>query len=82
MLQLSIQQFKIGILVMKMELVEPLRDLFKDEVRKLGAKLDLPSDILDRHPFPGPGLGVRIMGEINPERIRILQEADSIFINE
>ena len=67
---------------MKMELVEPLRDLFKDEVRKLGAKLDLPSDILNRHPFPGPGLGVRIMGEINPERIRILQEADSIFINE
>ena len=67
---------------MKMELVEPLRDLFKDEVRKLGAKLDLPSDILNRHPFPGPGLGVRIMGEINPDRIRLLQEADSIFINE
>ena len=65
-----------------MELVEPLRDLFKDEVRKLGASLGLPGDILNRHPFPGPGLGVRIMGEINPERIRVLQEADSIFINE
>ena len=67
---------------MKMKLVEPLRDLFKDEVRKLGASLGLPGDILNRHPFPGPGLGVRIMGEINPERIRVLQEADSIFINE
>lgn len=67
---------------MKMKLVEPLRDLFKDEVRKLGTSLGLPGDILNRHPFPGPGLGVRIMGEINPERIRVLQEADSIFINE
>ena len=65
-----------------MKLVEPLRDLFKDEVRKLGTSLGLPGDILNRHPFPGPGLGVRIMGEINPERIRVLQEADSIFINE
>ena len=67
---------------MKMTLVEPLRDLFKDEVRKMGALLGLPNEILDRHPFPGPGLGVRILGEINKENISILQEADSIFIEE
>ena len=67
---------------MKMSLVEPLRDLFKDEVRKMGALLGLPKEILNRHPFPGPGLGVRILGEINQENIRILQEADSIFIEE
>ena len=67
---------------MKMTLVEPLRDLFKDEVRKMGALLGLPDEILNRHPFPGPGLGVRILGEINKENISILQEADSIFIEE
>jgi GMP synthase (glutamine-hydrolysing) len=67
---------------MKMELVEPLRDLFKDEVRKLGAKLDLPNEILNRHPFPGPGLGVRILGEITKKKIKILQDADAIFIEE
>ncbi len=67
---------------MKMSLVEPLRDLFKDEVRKMGALLGLPNEILKRHPFPGPGLGVRILGEINQENISILQEADSIFIDE
>ena len=67
---------------MKMTLVEPLRDLFKDEVRKMGGLLGLPNEILDRHPFPGPGLGVRILGEINKENISILQEADSIFIEE
>ena len=67
---------------MKMTLVEPIRDLFKDEVRKMGALLGLPNEILDRHPFPGPGLGVRILGEINKENISILQEADSIFIEE
>ena len=67
---------------MKMTLVEPLRDLFKDEVRKMGALLGLPNEILNRHPFPGPGLGVRILGEINKENISILQEADSIFIEE
>ena len=67
---------------MKLQLVEPLRDLFKDEVRKLGAKLDLPETILNRHPFPGPGLGIRVMGEITQDRIDILQKADKIFIDE
>ena len=67
---------------MKMSLLEPLRDLFKDEVRKMGTLLGLPDEIINRHPFPGPGLGVRILGEINQENISILQEADSIFIEE
>ena len=67
---------------MKMELVEPLRDLFKDEVRKMGAELGLPLEMLNRHPFPGPGLGVRILGEISQEKIIILQNADAIFIEE
>ena len=67
---------------MKMELVEPLRDLFKDEVRKMGAELGLPLEMLNRHPFPGPGLGVRILGEISQEKIIILQNADAIFVEE
>ena len=67
---------------MKMELVEPLRDFFKDEVKKMGAELGLPLEMLNRHPFPGPGLGVRILGEITPEKIAILQNADAIFIEE
>jgi len=67
---------------MKMQLVEPLRDLFKDEVRKMGAELGLPLEMLNRHPFPGPGLGVRILGEISQEKITILQNADAIFIEE
>ena len=67
---------------MKMELVEPLRDLFKDEVRKMGAELGLPREMLNRHPFPGPGLGVRILGEITPEKVITLQNADAIFIEE
>ena len=67
---------------MKLKLVEPLRDLFKDEVRRLGFQLDLPEIILNRHPFPGPGLGVRILGEVNEKKIKILQEADFIFIEE
>ena len=67
---------------MKMELVEPLRDLFKDEVRKMGAELGLPLEMLNRHPFPGPGLGVRILGEVTPEKVAILQNADAIFIEE
>ena len=67
---------------MKMSLVEPLKDMFKDEVRKMGALLGLPNEILKRHPFPGPGLGVRILGEINKKNISILQEADAIFIDE
>ena len=67
---------------MKMELVEPLRDLFKDEVRKMGSELGLPSEMLNRHPFPGPGLGVRILGEISQEKVSTLQNADAIFIDE
>jgi GMP synthase (glutamine-hydrolysing) len=67
---------------MKMQLVEPLRDLFKDEVRKMGAELGLPLEMLNRHPFPGPGLGVRILGEITPEKVITLQNADAIFIEE
>lgn len=67
---------------MQMELVEPLRDLFKDEVRKMGSELTLPSELLNRHPFPGPGLGVRILGEITQDKVRTLQNADAIFIDE
>lgn len=63
------------------KLVEPLRDLFKDEVRQVGLELGLRSEILNRHPFPGPGLAIRIIGEVTPERVKILQEADYIFIN-
>ncbi|MFC4891646.1 glutamine-hydrolyzing GMP synthase [Pseudofrancisella aestuarii] len=67
---------------MKLQLLEPLRELFKDEVRKLGLGLGLPHDMLYRHPFPGPGLGVRILGEVKREYVEILQKADSIFIEE
>ncbi len=63
-------------------LVEPLRELFKDEVRRLGEELGIPREMLYRHPFPGPGLAVRIPGEITRERVRVLQEADAIFIEE
>ncbi len=63
-------------------LIEPLRELFKDEVRQLGAKLGLPHDMLWRHPFPGPGLAVRILGEITVDRVKLLQQADKIFIDE
>ena len=66
---------------MNFKLIEPLRDLFKDEVRKVGIELGLPSELVQRHPFPGPGLGVRIIGSITKERIEILQEADKIFID-
>ncbi|NOY77495.1 MAG: glutamine-hydrolyzing GMP synthase [Calditrichaeota bacterium] len=66
---------------MSFKLIEPLRELFKDEVRKIGALLGIPDDILNRHPFPGPGLAVRIVGEITEERLNILREADDIFIN-
>jgi len=67
---------------MKMELVEPLRELFKDEVRKMGLELGLPYDMVYRHPFPGPGLGVRILGEVKKEYADVLREADAIFLEE
>ena len=65
---------------MKMELVEPLRSLFKDEVRRVGLELGLPKDMLFRHPFPGPGLAIRILGEVTPEKVRLLQDADAIYM--
>jgi GMP synthase (glutamine-hydrolysing) len=67
---------------MKLKLVEPLRELFKDEVREVGAQLGLPKEIVQRQPFPGPGLAVRILGEITRERLRILREADTIVVSE
>ena len=67
---------------MKMSLVEPLRELFKDEVRNIGLELGLPKDMIFRHPFPGPGLGVRVLGEVKKEYCDILRQADAIFIEE
>ncbi len=67
---------------MRLEVVEPLRELFKDEVRQVGRELGLPEDILGRHPFPGPGLAVRILGEVTAERVALLQEVDAIFLQE
>ncbi|KAE9534269.1 glutamine-hydrolyzing GMP synthase [Ursidibacter arcticus] len=67
---------------MKLGLVEPLRELFKDEVRKIGIALGLPADMLNRHPFPGPGLGVRVLGEVKKEYCDLLRKADAIFIEE
>lgn len=64
-----------------LKIIEPLRSLFKDEVRKVGGEMGLPKSILQRHPFPGPGLGIRILGEITPERVKILQNADAIYIS-
>ncbi len=64
---------------MRLKVIEPLRWLFKDEVREVGRKLGLPEDMVDREPFPGPGLGVRILGEVTPERVRMVQQADWIF---
>lgn len=66
---------------MKLKIVEPLRSLFKDEVRRVGRALDIDPEILNRHPFPGPGLGIRILGDITPEKVRILQEVDYIYIS-
>ena len=66
---------------MKLEVVEPLRLLFKDEVRRVGRSLGLNEDLLGRHPFPGPGLAIRILGDITPEKVRILQEVDAVFID-
>jgi GMP synthase (glutamine-hydrolysing) len=65
--------------LLKLKIVEPLRSLFKDEVRRVGKELGIPAEILGRHPFPGPGLGVRILGDITPEKVALLQEADAIF---
>jgi len=66
---------------MNLKLVEPLRSLFKDEVRKVGKELGLPDDMISRHPFPGPGLAIRILGEVTEEKVRLLQDADAIYIN-
>ncbi len=65
---------------MKLKIVEPLKTLFKDEVRNIGTALGMHADLLNRHPFPGPGLGIRILGDITPEKVRIIQEVDAIFI--
>ena len=67
---------------LEFELLEPLRELFKDEVRKVGLNLGIPKNMIMRHPFPGPGLGIRILGEVSEEKTYILQEADDIFIDE
>ena len=66
---------------MKLKIIEPLKSLFKDEVRRVGKSLKLPTKILNRHPFPGPGLGIRILGEVTEDRVKILQEVDHIFIS-
>jgi GMP synthase (glutamine-hydrolysing) len=68
--------------VMKLKLIEPLKDLFKDEVRKIGRDLGMPEEILQRQPFPGPGLAVRILGEVTPERLALLRECDDIVVSE
>ena len=67
---------------LELELLEPVRNLFKDEVRTVGRELGLPDEIIDRHPFPGPGLGIRVLGEVTRERVAMLQDADKIFIDE
>ena len=66
---------------MKLKLVEPLRSLFKDEVRKIGAELGIPAEMLNRHPFPGPGLAIRILGEVTEEKVQLLQDADKVYID-
>jgi GMP synthase (glutamine-hydrolysing) len=65
-----------------MKLIEPLRWLFKDEVREVGRRLGLPEDMVEREPFPGPGLSVRVLGEVTPERVKMVQDADAIFRDE
>ncbi|HUF88816.1 MAG TPA: glutamine-hydrolyzing GMP synthase [Gemmatimonadota bacterium] len=67
---------------MRLEVVEPLRELFKDEVRQVGRELGLPEEILDRHPFPGPGLAIRVLGEVTRERLELLREVDAIYLQE
>ena len=66
---------------MNLKIVEPLRLLFKDEVRRVGREMQMPQHLLGRHPFPGPGLGIRVLGEVTPEKVDILQQADKIFID-
>ena len=66
---------------MNLELIEPVKELFKDEVRKIGKDLDIPRQFINRHPFPGPGLGIRILGKITKERLDVLREADFLFIS-
>jgi GMP synthase (glutamine-hydrolysing) len=66
---------------MKLKIVEPLRMLFKDEVRRVGKQMGIDAALLGRHPFPGPGLGIRILGDITAEKVRILQEVDAVFID-
>ena len=67
---------------MKLKIIEPLSPLFKDEVRRVGAEMQITPEILNRHPFPGPGLAVRILGEVTLEKVAILQEADAVFITQ
>src|SRR5205807_10449210 len=67
---------------MKLKLIEPLKDLFKDEVRKIGRDLGMPEEILQRQPFPGPGLAVRVLGEVTKERLAVLRECDDIVVSE
>jgi GMP synthase (glutamine-hydrolysing) len=67
---------------MNLDLIEPLRELFKDEVRLLGQELGLPQSLLNRHPFPGPGLAIRVMADVTPERLEVLRRADTIVMEE
>jgi GMP synthase (glutamine-hydrolysing) len=63
-----------------LKLIEPLRELFKDEIRELGKQLGIPAEIVNRHPFPGPGIAIRVLGEVTAERVEMVQKADDIFI--